>query len=99
MSDKDIARVWELMESVRLCMLLTWDGQKINSRPMGAFVRRDEGVIYFFTDERAHKEEEIRRYPQVCLAFADTHGQKYASVSGTARIGIDRDKMRELWSL
>jgi general stress protein 26 len=41
----------------------------------------------------------IRRYPRVCLAFADTSGQKYVSVSGTARIGVDRSKMRELWRL
>src|SRR5438132_13057393 len=89
MPDKDIDRVWELMESVRLCMLSTWDGTEIRSRPMGAFVRRKEGAIYFFTDERAHKDDEIRRYPRVCLAFADTSGQKYVSVSGKARIGID----------
>jgi len=95
----DVERAWELMEKVRFCMFSTWNGSKLRSRPMGAFVRRQEGAIYFFTDVRAHKDEEIRRYPQVCLAFADTAGQKYVSVSGTAQISSDRAKLHELWSI
>jgi general stress protein 26 len=35
----------------------------------------------------------------VGLAFADTRGQKYLSVSGTAEILSDRDKMKELWAI
>jgi general stress protein 26 len=99
MSAHGIERVWELMESVRFCMLSTWNGRELRSRPMGAFVRREEGVIYFFTDARAHKDEEIVRFPNVCLAFADTSGQKYASVSGTAEIVSDRAIVKELWSI
>jgi general stress protein 26 len=87
------------MESIRFCMLSNWDGSKIHSRPMGAFVRRDEGVVYFFTDDRAHKDEEIRQHPHLGLAFADTRGQKYLSVSGTAEILSDRDKIKELWAI
>ena len=98
MPDERVDRVWELMEAVGLCMLSTWDGERIHSRPMGAFIRRNEGVIHFFTDDRAHKDEEIRRHPEVCLAFADIGGQKYVSVSGTARIAADRRKIEELWS-
>src|SRR5438876_4192506 len=99
MADNEVNRVWDLMEAVGLCMLSTWDGVKIHSRPMGAFVRRDEGAIYFFTDERAHKDDEIRQHPNICLAFADTSGQKYVSVSGTAEISSNRDKIKELWSI
>jgi len=53
------------MESIRFCMLSTWTGTKLRSRPMGAFLRRDERAIYFFTDVRAHKDEEVQEYPQV----------------------------------
>jgi general stress protein 26 len=99
MSEPGIERVWELMESVRFCMLSTWNGSKLRARPMGAFVRRQEGLVYFFTDVRAHKDEEIERYPQVCLAFADPHGQKYVTVNGTAEIVSDRAMIRKLWSI
>ena len=97
--DGNVDHVWSLMESMRFCMLTTWDGHLLRSRPMGAFVRRDERAVFFFTDAHAHKDEQIRQFPQVCLAFADPHGQKYVSVSGTAQISADRDKIRELWSV
>jgi general stress protein 26 len=99
MSEHGIERIWELMESVRFCMFSTWNGRELRSRPMGAFVRREEGAIYFFTDARAHKDEEIARFPNVCLAFADTHRQKYVAVSGIAELVSDRAMVRELWSI
>jgi general stress protein 26 len=99
MTEKDIDRVWRMMQSIRFCMFSNWDGAKLHSRPMGAFVRRDEGAIYFFTDERAHKDDEIRQHPRVCLAFANTRSQKYLSVSGTGEILNDREKIRELWAI
>jgi general stress protein 26 len=97
MTEKDIDRVWRMMQSIRFCMFSNWDGANLHSRPMGAFVRRDEGAIYFFTDERAHKDDEIRQHPRVCLAFANTRSQKYLSMSGTGEILNDREKIRELW--
>jgi general stress protein 26 len=99
MADGDVDRIWDLMNSISFCMFSNWDGARLHSRPMGAFVRRNEGAIYFFTDDRAHKGDEIRQYPQVCLAFADTHGQKYVSVSGTAELANDRGKIKELWTI
>jgi general stress protein 26 len=97
MSHDDVDRIWQLMKSISFCMFSTWNGKRLHSRPMGAFVRPEEGAVYFFTDERAHKDDEIRAYPKVCLAFGDTRGQKYVSVSGTAEISADRDKIKELW--
>lgn len=94
--------MWELMSSLSFCMLTSWNGKILHARPMGAFVRRDENAVYFFT--AAHrgkdggKDADVRRYPQVCLAFADLRRQKYVSLSGTAEIIDDRGKVRELWS-
>ena len=99
MSEQNVERIWELMKSISFCLLTNWDGRILHSRPMGAVLRREENAIYFFTDARAHKDDEIAQYPQVCLGFADTSGQKYVSVSGTAEIMADLDKMRELWTI
>lgn len=95
----DLERVWGLMKSISFCMLSNWDGRRLRSRPMGAFVRPGEGAIYFFTDDRTHTEDEIRRYPKVCLAFADVSHQKYVSVYGTAEISCERSKMQQLWAI
>ena len=37
MSDND--RVWELMKKIGICMFASWDGQELQARPMGAYVR------------------------------------------------------------
>jgi general stress protein 26 len=95
----DLDRVWAMVESIRFCMLATWDGTKLHSRPMGVFPRRDDNALYFFTDARAHKDGENCRHPHVCLAFADTHRQNYVSLSGTAAISADHAKIKELWAL
>jgi general stress protein 26 len=92
-------RVWKMMQSIHLCMLSNWDGKALHARPMGAFVRRDENAIYFLADARRHKDDEMRRYPQVCIAFADTRAQEYVSVSGLAEVSFDRKKVKELWSI
>ncbi len=94
----DTDRVWALMEKISICMLGTRDGEQIRSRPMGAYVRRQENAVYFLTDVRRHKDDEIQRFPNVCLAFADASAQKYVSLTGQAAVSNDRAKIRELFS-
>ncbi len=94
----NVERVWDLMESISVCMLANWDGRELRSRPMGAFVRRRNNAVYFLTDVRDHKDEDIRAYPKVCLAFADPGAQKFVSLSGHAEISKDPAVIRELWS-
>ena len=65
-------RVWELMKKIGICMLASWDGQELQARPMGAYVRPDEHAVFFLADARHHKDDDIRKYPKVCLAFSDT---------------------------
>jgi general stress protein 26 len=94
----DTDRVWTLMEKISICMLSTRDGEQIRSRPMGAYVRRQDNAVYFLTDVRRHKDDEIQKFPSVCLAFADASGQKYVSMTGRAAVSNDRGKIRELFS-
>jgi general stress protein 26 len=91
----DVDRVWELMEKISICMLTTHDGEQIRSRPMAAFVRRDEDAVYFLTDAQHHKDEEIADNPNVGLAFADGH--KFISVTGRAAISHNTSKIKDLW--
>jgi general stress protein 26 len=94
----DVERAWALMEKIGFAMLVTHDGNKLRARPMSAYVRRDENAIYFLTDARRHKDEEIARDPSVNLSFADAGAQKYISLAGTATISDDRAMIKELFS-
>jgi general stress protein 26 len=94
----DIDRVWELAEKISVAMLASWDGQNPHSRPMSAHAARDENAFYFLADKRHHKDDDIRKFPTVCLAFADASDQKYVSITGEAAVSNDCQKIKELWS-
>jgi general stress protein 26 len=94
----DTQRVWDLMKKIGFAMLVTRDGDKLRARPMSAYLDRDTNTILFLTDARRHKDEEIAGDPHVNLSFADTSSQKYVSLTGTAAISNDREKIRELFS-
>ena len=77
--DGDVERVWNLMEKIGFAMLVTLDQDKLRARPMSAYVRQAENAVYFLTDARRHKDEEVAQHPGINLSFADTSGQKYVS--------------------
>jgi general stress protein 26 len=91
-------RVWELMKQVGFAILVTHDREKLRARPMAAYVERDDDAIYFLTDARRHKDEEIARDPNVNLSFADPGSQTYVSLTGKASISNDRDRIKDLFS-
>lgn len=92
------ARVWDLAEKISVAMLATWDGRNPHARPMSAHIAREENAFYFLADKRHHKDDDIRKFPTVCLAFADASDHKYVSISGEASVSNDRAKIKELWS-
>jgi general stress protein 26 len=94
----DTTKVWDLAEKISFCMLTTQTGSELRARPMSAYVERLENAFYFLTDVASHKDDEIAERPHVCLAFADSKGQKYVSVSGTAEVQNDRERIRDLWA-
>ncbi len=98
MSDTDLDRVWEIMEDISVCMVTTHAGGRMRSRPMHAIPDRDENAVYFITDTRGAKDDEIAAAPDVCLAFADIGDNTYLSITGTAEMVRDPDKAEDLWS-
>ena len=91
-------RVWELAEDINICMFVTWDGERQRARPLAANVDRNAHAIYFLTDVTGMKDDQIERFPIVTLAFADTGGNKYVSLTGEATVSNDRAKIGELWT-
>lgn len=82
----DVERAWELMKKIGFAMLVAHDGDKLRARPMSAYIERDNNAVYFLTDARRHKDEEIARNPGVNLSFADAGSQKYVSVTGNKQL-------------
>ena len=95
----DVGHVWELMEKIGFCMLSSRDGEDIRSRPMAAYVREEEGKVYFLTDKDSYKDEESAADPHVNLAFADAGAHNYVSVTGRAALSNDREKIADLFNV
>jgi len=95
---RDTDRAWELMTKIGFAMLVTQDGEKLRARPMSAYIDRAADAVYFLSDARRHKDDEIKQNPNVNLSFADASDQKYVSVSGTAVVSNDRAKIKELFT-
>jgi general stress protein 26 len=97
-TDDDMDHVWDIMDDIAVCMVTTHAGGRMRSRPMHAIPDRDEGCIFFITDTRGAKDDEIAATPDVCLAFADIDDNTYLSLTGTAEMIRDPAKAEDLWS-
>lgn len=93
-----IDRAWKLMGDIRICMLVTREGETMRARPMDAHPSQEEGCIWFLSDRRGHKDDELQRDPQAALTFAHPGRNDFVSVSGEAEILQDRAKIDELWT-
>ncbi len=90
--------VWEMIEDINICMFITWDGSRQRARPMAPMAKREEHAIYFFTDEKGAKDNQIEKFPIITLAYSDQSKNDYVSITGTATVSNDRTKIEELWS-
>jgi general stress protein 26 len=92
-----IERVWDLIEKVGVCMLTTRFPGGLRARPVEARPDRHEHLIWFVTDVRGLKDDEIAQSPDVCLVFIDHKENAYLSVTARAQVLEDHAKAREIW--
>ena len=98
-TNSDVQKLGELIKGIRIAMLTTVDDEGcLHSRPMANQDNVFDGTLWFFTDATSAKVHELQRDRHVNLSYADPGENRYVSVSGTASVSRDRDKMKELWS-
>ncbi len=94
-----IKKLNNLIEDIDFAMLTTVDTDGVlRSRPMSTQEAEFDGTLWFFTSDNTHKIEEIERDNRVNASYAKPQDNVYVSVSGTASISKDRQKMEELWN-
>jgi general stress protein 26 len=87
--DEHEARVWDLLEMTGVGMLTTRFAQGMRARPMEPRPDRDGCAVYFITDLRGLKDDEIEAAPEVCLTLTNHKDKAYLSL--TARATVLRD--------
>jgi general stress protein 26 len=92
------AKLWDMIEDIRVAMLTTKRGEQLESRPMSAYVDHGERCLWFITSLDSSKTDEIAEGEAVNLAFVDRDDQNYISVTGHARVVRDVAKQKQLWN-
>ena len=93
-----INRIWRIIEQVGICMMTTCFEGGLRARPLEARPDRDENIIWFLTDRRGLKDDEIQAHPEVCLTFVYPKEKVYLSVTGRAFVTTDSCRAKELWN-
>jgi general stress protein 26 len=89
----------QIAESIRFCMMTTVSPEgELFSRPMTAQQMDDEGNFWFFAADDAEQTFSFDSDESVNLAFASPDSSKYLSISGSATIVKDPQKIDELWN-
>ena len=95
---ESIEKVKGLIKDVEIAMLTTMDGYTLRSRPMQTQEAEFDGSLWFFTSTDTHKTDEIEKDNRVNVAYASPADNTYVSVSGTASLVSDKEKIEELWN-
>jgi general stress protein 26 len=98
MAEQDeIDRVWDLIESNSIGMLTTQFEGGLRARPLDARPDREAGAIFFITDVRGHKDDEITAKPDVCFVVIVPKDNFYLSITGRASVSRDPDRAKQIW--
>jgi general stress protein 26 len=93
-----IEKLNELIKDIKIAMITTNDGGLLRSRPMATQDAEFDGTLWFFTSKNTHKAEEIKIDNRVNVSYAEPDDNRYVSMSGTAELIDDHEKIEELWS-
>ena len=92
-----ISRVWDIIEKARIGMLTTRFANGLRARPLEARVDRNAGIIWFVTDVRGAKDDEIDAAHDIGLVFTSEDDLAYLSITGRASVMRDTAKAKEIW--
>jgi general stress protein 26 len=93
-----VRKLRKLTKNVRVAMLTTAgrDGS-LRSRPMATQESDAAGELWFFTRYHSGMSEEIQENQSVNVSYASPKNERFVSVSGTASLVRDADRIKELW--
>ena len=97
MTTEEMGKLDELINSFETAMLVTQSLHgDLRARPMAIAEYGGTGTLYFVTRAEDEKLEEILQSPEVAVTMQ--RDGCHLSISGTARILVDKALVEELWS-
>ena len=94
-----LAKLKKLIDEIRVCMFITnTTGDQEHTRPMATIEAEENGTLWFFTDVRSLKVEEVNQQREVHLVYAHPGKESYLDVWGRAEVITDRQQVVDKWS-
>lgn len=99
-TQEDLKKLANFVEGIGTAMLTNLDEfGNMRSRPMVTQeIDRDGAQLWFFASDDAMKTTQLESTPRVNVAYSEPKDNRYVSISGSAKISHDPDKIRELWN-
>jgi general stress protein 26 len=98
-NEEALKKFKKLVQEINVCMFITnHETEHEHTRPMATIDVEDDGTLWFFTDVRSIKVEEVTTDRLVHLTYAHPGKESYLDVKGASSIVTDRDLMRAKWS-
>lgn len=93
-----IAAAKEIMNSEGSCALITIDDEGVpRVRAMDPFAPEEDLTVWFGTNSRSRKVEQIKKDPRVSLYYLDKDASGYVIVQGVARLVNDPKEKEKRW--
>ena len=99
--EEAVKKFKKLVEEVRICMFITntpRNDEHEHTRPMATVAVDDDGTLWFYTDVRSIKVEEVVTNQDVHLIFSHPGKESYLDLWGTSSVSTDRQLIKEKWS-
>ncbi len=94
----DTKQLADKIKGIRLAMMTTVEPDgTLRSRPMATQDVDFDGDLWFFTKGNAPKVDDVQQHHAVNISYAKPDDNLFVSVSGTAELVRDRQKIDELW--
>lgn len=96
--EKDLRRLRKIVKDIRVAMLTTVEPDgTLRSRPMAVPKAGFDGCLWFLTKAPTAKTNEVQAHQRVNVSLADPGDGCFVSISGTAAVIRDREKVAAHW--
>jgi general stress protein 26 len=97
MNNDDREELYEMIEDIGTAMLVTETDNDLRSRPMSGKLYRDSGEIWFLTESRSGKVQEISEDKTSNLTYSCPEKETYISITGTSALSRNAEKIDDMW--
>ena len=92
-----LEKFMELVHDINVCMFITNSSETDHTRPMATVDIDKDGILWFYTDIRSIKIEEVSMEHKVHLVYAHPGKESYLDVWGQANVITDKVTVTNKW--